>query len=406
MNHGWTIVVYGNIVENLNVSLSRHINIFRYLPGRLIPLLAGMLLLAACAAQQHSNLKPPPLLHDGPEVQVAEVDVLAVSPAMEQFLERYILKYADRHTRLTLLMNAASANGVLGFKYDEDLTLTSTEAFDMRAGNCIGFANMLVALARRAGLKAEYQEVFRRPEWSTREDTVLLVKHINVVLESPPYTYVMDVSSIRFNANVRRRVISDDYAKALYLNNIGAESLIKNDLPTAYAYMLEAIKTEPLLADSWVNMGVVLGRNEQLDDAALVLHKALEIDGEEQSAASNLYEVYMAQGDMDSAAQLEGKVERYRQNNPYYLLQLSEEALELNNYEESIDLLQRAIRKKSDDHMLHFALAKTQYISGEREAAEYSLLRARELAPESMLAYYDRPLDELIAEQQTEANPE
>jgi len=369
-------------------------------------LLVGMLMLGACATKQHSNLKPPPLQHDGPEIQVAEVDVLAVSPAMEKFLERYILNYTDKNTRLTLLMDAASANGALGFKYDEDLTLTSTEAFDMRAGNCIGFANMLIALARRAGLKAEYQEVFRRPEWSTREDTVLLVKHINVVLQSSPYTYVMDVSSIRFNENVRRRVIGDSYAKALYLNNIGAEALIKNDLPTAYAYMAAAIKAEPLLPDSWVNMGVALGRNEQLDDAALVLRKALEIDSYEYAAASNLYEVYIAQGDMTSAAELEGKVERYRKNNPYYLLQLSEEALELNNYEESIDLLERAIRKKNDDHMLHFALAKTQYISGETEAAESSLSRARDLAPENMLAYYDRPLDELIAEQEAEADPE
>ena len=37
------------------------------------------------------------------------------------------------------------------------------------------------------------------PEWYSREDTVLLVKHINVVLESAGYTYVMDVSGIRFS---------------------------------------------------------------------------------------------------------------------------------------------------------------------------------------------------------------
>jgi len=388
------------------VGLLKDIYHFRCLPGRLILLLAGMLLLVACASQQISNLKPPPLLHTGPEVRVADVDVLAVSPAMEEFLEHYILPYANAHTRLTLLMNAVAANGVLGFVYDEGLTLTSAEAFDTRAGNCVGFANMLVALARRAGLKAEYQEVFRRPEWSSREDTVLLVKHINVVLESAGYTYVMDVSRLKFNPNVRRRVINDDYAKALYLNNIGAESLINNDLPTAYAYVAKAIKTEPLLTDSWVNMGVVLGRNEQLDDAASALRTALEIDSYEYAAASNLYEVYIAQGDLESAAQLEEKVEKYRRNNPYYLLQLSEEALVENKYEESIKLLQKAIKKKNNDHMLHFAMAKTQYLSGQTEAAESSLSRARELAPESMLAHYDRPLGELVAEQESELNPE
>ena len=375
---------------------------FSRMTGKLVLLLAGVLLLGGCASTQPSNITPPPLLSDAPEVQVADVDVLAVSPAMDEFLERYIMPYANKHTRLTLLMNSVSGNGSLGFRYDEGLTLSAAEAFDSRAGNCVGFANMLVAMARRAGLKAEYQEVHRRPVWSSREDTVLLVKHINVVLVIAGYTYVMDVSGLEFSPNVRRRVISDDYAKALYLNNIGAESLINSDLPTAYAYMAKAIKTEPLLTDSWVNMGVVLGRNEQMDDAAFALRTALDIDSYEYSAASNLYEVYLAQGDLESAAELEHKVERYRRNNPYYLLQLSEEALLESNYEDSLRFLQRAIRKKDTDHTLHFAMARTQYLSGETEAAQSSLSRARELAPESMLANYDRPLDVLAAEYEAE----
>jgi len=373
-----------------------------HMTGKFVLLLAAALLLGGCASTQPSNINPPPLLLDAPEVQVANIDVLAVSPAMDEFLERYIMPYSNKHTQLTLLMNAVSGNGALGFRYDEGLTLTAAESFDTRAGNCVGFANMLVAMARRAGLNAEYQEVFRRPEWSSREDTVLLVKHINVVLESAGYTYVMDVSGLRFSPNVRRRIISDDYAKALYLNNIGAESLINNDLPTAYAYMAKAIKTEPLLTDSWVNLGVVLGRNEQLDDAAFALRTALDIDSYEYAAASNLYEVYLAQGDLESAAKLEDKVERYRRNNPYYLLQLSEEALVESNYDESLQFLQRAIKKKDTDHTLHFALARTQYLSGETEAAKGSLSRARELAPESMLAQYDRPLDVLAAEYEAE----
>ncbi len=42
----------------------------------------------------------------------------------------------------------------------------------------------------------------------------------------------------------RRRIIDDSHAKALYLNNIAVESLLENDLPTAYAYMTSAIEAE------------------------------------------------------------------------------------------------------------------------------------------------------------------
>ncbi len=362
-------------------------------------LLATLLILGACATQQLNNLTPPPLLNLGPAKQVADVEVLALSPAMDEFLERYVLKYANKQTRLHLLMSAVARNGALGFDYDEALTLTASEAFNSRGGNCIGFANMMVALARRAGLNARYQEVLRQREWSNYEDTVLLVKHVNVIVESPRYTYVLDVSGVKLSPTSRRRVISDNYAKALYLNNIGAVALLRNDLPTAHAYLSSAIDTEPAMTDHWVNMGVVFGRNEQMDDAETAFLRALEIDASEYAAMSNLYEVYISEEDLEAAEILHAKVEKYRSRNPYYLLKLSDEALEQARYKESISLLERAIRKKKDDHQLHFALAKTQYLSGEITEAESSLIRARELAPRDMLTYYDQPLDVLLAEE-------
>ena len=371
-----------------------------YQSGSIVLLLAGMLLLSACASIHHEKLIPPPLQTDSPAVQVDDVDVLAVSPAMEEFLERYILIYPNKQTRLELLTSAVTRSGMLGFHYDEAETLSASEAFEKRAGNCIGFSNMMIALARRAGLNAYYQEVFRRPEWSDFEDdTVLLVKHINVVVETRVATWVVDVSGIKIHPTSRRRIIDDGYAKALYLNNIAVESLLKNDLPTAYAYMTRAIEASKKATDPWVNLGVIYGRNDQLDDAILAFNRALQIEPNEHSAMSNLYEVYVEQDNFESAMELEPKVEKYRRNNPYYLLKLSDEALEQEHFEESISLLQSAIRKKRDDHKLHFALAKTQYLSGERAAAENSLLRARELAPRDMMVFYDRPLDELLAEQ-------
>jgi Flp pilus assembly protein TadD len=234
------------------------------------------------------------------------------------------------------------------------------------------------------------------------DDTVLLVKHVNVVIEGRHFNYVMDASDFKVTQLAQRRIVGDSYAKALYLNNLGAEALLNNDLPKAYAYMTKAIELDPQMTDSWVNLGVVLGRNNQLDDAVTVFQTALEIDGSQLSAMNNLYEVYMEQGNLEAAENLQARVERYRRDNPYYLLYLSEEAVESDQFEESISLLQRAIKKKEDDHYLHFALAKAQYLYGEKAAAENSLNRARELAPQDMLAHYARPLDELIAEEQAE----
>lgn len=371
-------------------------HVSQFLPGRALCLLAGMLMLSACATQQPVNTIPPPLLNSGPEMQVSDVDVLAVTAEMEAFLERYILPYANLETRLHLLTLAVTSSGVLGFDYDEDRTLTAAQAFATRSGNCIGFANMMIALAREAGLEADYQEVYQRPEWITREDTLLLIKHINVVVSSPKYSYVVDVSGVRIKPTARRRIIPDPYAKALYYNNIGAEALLGGELPLAWAYLVTAIDTEPRLTDPWINLGVVYGRNEQFNEAELVYRTALQIDASEYSAMNNLYEVYLVQDNLDAAEDLRIKVEKYRKNNPYYLMKLSEESLQQGQFEESISLLQQAIRKNDNDHILHFAMAKTQYLSGQVMAAQDSLQRARELAPQRMLAYYNRPLNELV----------
>ena len=371
-----------------------------FLNGATPLLLTGLLMLGGCASLHPGQVTPPPLRNAISEVQVDDVDILEVTPAMEAFLDRYVLKYSNPQTRLELLTMAVTRAGVLSFHYDETRTLTASEAFETRSGNCIGFANMMIALAREAGLDAHYQEVFIRPEWSDfADDTVLLVKHVNVVIETPRMSWVVDVSGITIRPSERRRIIEDSYAKALYLNNIAVESLLENDLPTAYAYMRSAIEADSRASDPWVNLGVVFGRNGQLDDAIFAFNRALNIDSSEYSALSNLYEVYVVQENLESAAQLASKVEKYRRNNPYYLLKLSDEALEHQKYEESISLLQSAIKKKDDDHKLLFALAKTQYLSGELAAAQNSLLRARELAPKDMVAYYDRPLNELITDQ-------
>jgi len=386
----------------LTVKLFRNTSVHPVSPVRAVLLLIAVLVLGACASQPPTETVTrtlPKLQHYGPELSVADSDILEVSPEMEEFLERHVLKFADLRTRSILLLDAVSRNGPLGFVYDESLTLSASDAFDRRSGNCIAYANMIIALSRRAGLKAHYQEVFRERDWSNRENSVLLIKHINVVIASNPHnSTVVDISGLNIGPMVRQRTITDNFAKALYLNNLGVELMLNNKLPAAYAYFDKAIEIEPMVIDSWVNVGVAFGRNNQLNDAKIAFETALEIDQSEYSAMSNLYEVFIAQEDLEAAEQLHAQVQKHREKNPYYLLRMSDEALMNQQFDESISLLRRAIRKKGDDHELHFALARTQYLSGETRAAENSLERARELAPENMLAIYDRPLNELMAD--------
>lgn len=368
---------------------------------RTVLLSATVLLLGACASQNNLQVTQPlpPLKHAGPGTQVQDPDLLTVSPAMDEFLERYVTRSVDKRTRQILLLDAVSKNGVLAFEYDAALTLSAADAFEQRTGNCMGFANMIIALARRAGLKAHYQQVYRQRDWSSQDDTLLVIKHINVVIGWDPHnSAVVDISGLNIGPNVRQYIVTDQYAEALYLNNLGVEAMLDGDLPTAYAYFDKAIAKQPEVIDTWVNVGVAFGRNGQLNDAETAFQTALRIDQNEYAAMSNLYEVYVARNDMESAAVLEDKVEEHRRDNPYYLLRLSDEAMQRQEFELATNLLRQAVKKKSNDYQLLFALARTQYLSGDTEAAENTLNRARKYVPDNMLAVYERPINEVMLE--------
>jgi len=357
--------------------------------------------LPACASRNLKISTPPPLLNAGPVVVIPDVDLLAVSPRMDAFLERYVLGYDDANLKRQLLSLALTDPAVLGFYYNIERTLTAEEAFNTRSGNCIAFASLFVALARKAGLKARYHEVLIPPEWDSQDGTFIVSKHINVVVDGPHGLWEVDISGREIKVNAKRRIMSDHEVKAMYFNNLGVDALFEDDLATAHAYMLKAIETAPEIADSWSNLGVVLRRNGQLRDAELAYRTALQINSTELTAMGNLYDLYVLEENQAAADDLEKRVERYRQENPYYLLLLSDEAIVQREYEESMLLLNRAIKKKADEHRLHFAMARSQYLSGKRDAAQTSMDRARELAPDDLQESYNKPLGELVQAVQT-----
>ncbi len=334
------------------------------LPGGFARLLLIFLVgaaLSACAVAPRQDT-PPVLMHHGPSVTAEVVDVLEVTPDMAAFVDRYVRPYADADLRVELLARAVADSAMLGFRYDEGRTLTAAEAFEQRGGNCVAYANLVVALARAAGLRAHYQEVELRSAWSGRDDTVLVPRHVVVIVQGRWRTFRLDGSGREIHENDVRRRLSDDAALSLYHSNLGTDALLDRDLSRAYAQLLRAIDVAPERADPWVNLGVVYGRNRQLDAAEFAYRAALARDGDNISALSNLYEVFKAQGDQAAAEEVARAVERHRRRNPYHLYHLAETALEEGRPDQAEELLTRAIALKPEEDRFHVALARTQAV--------------------------------------------
>jgi len=359
---------------------NRRLKITRLYPVAMAILAA--LQLGACAVTPTSTSRLLPL-KGKPAYAVPDIDVQEVTPEMEEFLHRYVSRADNPDGRAWNLVWATTDRSVLPFRYDPAVTLTSAEAFERKTGNCLAFANMLVAMARNQGLRAWYQEVETPPRWTSSNSTLLISMHINVVLQGRHDDWVVDISGENNVTSPRRiRRIDDREALAQYYNNLGAEALIEEDLASAFAYYAKAIDTAPRLPYLWSNIGVVYNRNGQTRDAIQAYQKALQLDPGHSVAANNLYMIYEQLGDSAAAERIEARVERHRRRNPYYLYYLSSQAAEQGNYEESTAMLRKAIRMNEDEYRFYYELARLQASHGDLEQAQASLDRAQDLAPD------------------------
>jgi Flp pilus assembly protein TadD len=346
--------------------------------------LAGALFLAMSLGACSTNpVRPPDIasLENYPLYDIPDVDLLHVSPEMQDFVTRYANEGLGSRGKAWSLAYAVRDGYLLDFDYDPQITLPADEAFMAKTGNCLSFSNLFVALARQAGLNAWYQEIEIPPTWSNVNDTLLVNKHVNAVVQDTRNTYTVDVSGRKQTENEVARRISDHEAKSQYFNNLGAEALIADDLARAYAFFKKALGIDITLAYVWSNMGIVYRRNEQTSDAITAYRFSLQLEPDQTVALNNLFLIYQEDGNLGEAAVLEKRVEKNRRKNPYYLHYLAEVANEEQRYFEAIGLLNKAIKIDAGEYRFYYTLAQSQYYAGETEIARTSLEQARQLAP-------------------------
>ncbi len=350
--------------------------------GRLALAVLAVLLISACAAPQKTGTPPIPPLLDQPVYDIESIDLLEMSHEMQQFVDTHLKRNDPEKTRAWMLAYAMLDPYILDFTYDPHVTLTAKEAFRTRRGNCLTFSNMFIAMARAAGLDAWYREVEIEPEWNSVDDTLLVSLHVNAATRERGNEYIIDVSRRQPREGERHRKISDDEAEAQFYNNLGANALMANDLPMAYAYFRKADEIMPGLAYIWSNLGVVLNRNGQVSDAIQAYRTALALDDRHTISLNNLYTIYLEQGDVEEAIAFQQEVERNRRRNPYYLHHLAQEAFAMRQLDDAMSYTRRAIRLENREYRFFYTMAQLHYQVGNVGQADNHLRKAQSLAPD------------------------
>jgi Flp pilus assembly protein TadD len=288
----------------------------------------------------------------------------------------------------------------LGFTYQPRPTLTAAQAVEARAGNCLSLVNLVVSIARSAGIDAEYVEVEDFETFYRHQRTIVRTTHVIGGVEiSGRMTYI-DFLPRRPKPYRRLRIISDRRAAALFYNALAAEAVLSEDLELAEQLFQDAFAVDNDAADTWNNYAILQRRRGELEAAIHSLERAHQLEPRSLPPIENLAGMYRRAGQLDEAARYEEMARKEKTKNPYFLLQQALDDLRDGNLEEAEKQLQRARRIEPDEPEIFLALGRVELGKGNRRAADRLFEQARkksEPRPEGFQALLQTKIDRLLA---------
>lgn len=361
-----------------------------------IRLLVGSAFLFALVSMQAIALAVPNLHSD--------TNILHLDPFVKGVLDREIRPIRNKVDRALALHKLMFERYSWNIHYSADKTFTAQETFENGHGNCISLAALYVASARYVGLPAKFQSVEVDDNWTPQENFYFLSRHINVNIRFPGETMHIEFLQAFFDIEikeVRKKVVSDEYAFAEYHNNVAMDLMSKKDYVLAEKHIKIALKYNQKSDAIWSNYGVLDKFNNRPKLAEQRYKKALKINRRNLSALTNIYVLYHEQGRFDEAEKIAKKVEKYSRKNPYHLAKLAERAYSSKELASALKLIDKAIRKSDEVAIFHKHRAKYLLSSGNKKAALKALNRAKiiseALSQKHDIAAYQRKIDGLIS---------
>jgi Flp pilus assembly protein TadD len=307
--------------------------------------------------------------------------------------------------RLKALLAALIDSEGLGLRYSSGSTLTASEAFDGRQGNCLSFTHLFVALARELGLDVYYVEVRRTPRFEQDGDLVVVWEHVTAGFGPEGERLLLEFGSAPPVTSQTSRRLSDLTAVAMHYSNRGAELLREGRREEALEWLRTAVALDSAWAHAWVNLGVAKRRSGDLEGAEAAYRRAIEADPRSLQPYFNLAGLLRSRGDRDAAHDLLVLLQRQDSRDPFVPLALGDGYLVEGRLDEARRFYARAVLLAPAAAEPRSAMGLWALEAGHRKRAERALSRARTRSGKG--PRYERLLHALTgAESTTGAPPE
>ncbi|MDC8832238.1 tetratricopeptide repeat protein [Alteromonas gilva] len=353
----------------------------------LVVILVALTGMVGCISMQpdSGNTNFPVYANAFPEADTLLVEspeqIMALPPAAGPFIAR--LKEDARHKHSTItdeLVESVFSKRHLGVDYNSDANSPVAETFANSEANCLSLTLMAYALARKAGLDAQLQQVDIPEYWSRKQGFSVLNGHVNVIVWDPSQGQQAH-RLIDFDSRLQAQQFAAEpmplfRAIAMYYNNKAADALMAGDFSRAFRLLSEALKSDDSFASAWVNLGVLYRFNQYYSYAEQAYLRATQTDPGHLTAKENLAILYRLTGREKEADNLLAEVRHLRRENPYFHLNRGDEAFDAGDISRAKHYYRRAYRLDRHNHLVLFAMGKVAHADGEFDNALAFLERA------------------------------
>jgi Tetratricopeptide repeat len=364
----------------------------RVLLRRASPLLGGvaLALLAACASA------PPPALpqalladafFDAPATPPDVAALMAVSPAMREFLRHQVRARHHEQGPAWALLDALNQHGHMRLAYDAHHTRNAAQAFDDGRGNCLSLMVMAAALAQEMGLSVTFYSAQTEHSWSRDARLLITAGHVNLGLGAPLSTprgmrheLLVDFLPPSQIQGLALKPIDLGTVEAMYMNNRAVEALRDGAPDEAYAWARATLLRHGALPQALNTLGVVYQRRGLLPQAEQVYAYLLAQDRpalpSHRHAMANQAQVLQALGRDAEAQALLQRLARLEAPTPYQQFDRGRNAWLQGDFALARELFAQQLQRDPGNAEFHHWLGLALWMLGRRDEAQQQLQQA------------------------------
>lgn len=363
-------------------------------PLRLCLLAPFAAALAACAGVPQATpvTLPPELIFDDaqfgpPPPIVTSYEIFMLEPGQSRrFLHYFHDPYRapiPAHQRVANYLDLITSD----FHYDGD-TLTAAATLERGSGNCMSLAILTTALADLADVEIAYQLMDSPPVYQAVGEVIYKGVHARSILYDPAWrsdedTVVFRRPGIRvdyFPSGGERLIgnLPRNQFIAMYYSNLAADALAVGDLPLAYWLVRKTLEFDPRSTAAINLLAVVHRRSGDVQQAEDVYRFGIDHLPNQVSLLRNYRILLTDLGRLDEARDIDIRLDRLDQPNPFDWIHAAQQAHREGRYSEALSLYERAIDIAPYLHEGYFGMARSHLELGDHAQAETDLARALE----------------------------